>query len=248
MASQPFSSTRGVRQGCLLSPLLFNWVFDRVLCTAQPHLHGVCLQSAGREPLWLKLRAYADDVVLYSPDRSRAVEDFRTFQAICRKADLKVSIAKTKVLTMPDRRVPAKPKPTIAPPLRTVLSEAVNAGAVYYVMPDDRTQRRACPVTGCSFVANAASSTKIATNHIRAHLQMSRNISVGVLTKEPVAKQQWEWLPHPEFPLGGTCAYCNTLCRDRRNYARHLRTCRRRLQSLGTVWMRVGLHRHSFRN
>ena len=59
---QAFPSTSGTRQGCLLSPLLFNRVLE-VLATAirlEEEIKGI---QIGKEEV--KLSLFADDIILY---------------------------------------------------------------------------------------------------------------------------------------------------------------------------------------
>ena len=57
-----FHSTRGVRQGCVLSPLLFNVLLDRALRAVLPQMRGVTLQDEENKEWELKVMAYADDI------------------------------------------------------------------------------------------------------------------------------------------------------------------------------------------
>ena len=137
--------TQGVKQGCLLS-LLFNWIFDRVLSTAEPELSGLCFRNSkdSSHKMKLKLRAYADDVVLLSPDKARALDDFKIFKKTCQMAGLTVSMKKTKYLSMPDKLPEEKTTTPNIAPLQCVPPGFTNTGAVYY----DEPRRSRMPFTG----------------------------------------------------------------------------------------------------
>ena len=89
----PFQSGRGVRQGCLLSPLLFDivlvWVFRRAKDQLTPICHGTI-------SLWGL--AYADDIALvaYTPDVLQ--RNLNVLQEHLQKVGLKISPAKTKAM------------------------------------------------------------------------------------------------------------------------------------------------------
>jgi hypothetical protein len=56
--SKAFKATRGVKQGCLLSPMLFNICLDSALRRCLPELRG--LRAASRRGLPMVLRLQAD--------------------------------------------------------------------------------------------------------------------------------------------------------------------------------------------
>ena len=89
----PFQSGRGVRQGCLLSPLLFDIVLDWVFRRAKDQLTPIC---HGTISLWGL--AYADDIALvaYTPDVLQ--RNLNVLQEHLQKVGLKISPAKTKAM------------------------------------------------------------------------------------------------------------------------------------------------------
>ena len=144
-----FKSRQGVRQGCLLSPMLFNWVFDRVLLQSLESMQGVPLYQPAckpdgtvptptieelRVPTWfLKLIAYADDVVVVSPHMTAAQADFDAFANACARAGMTISRQKTEVQRMPDQRV--RHAPFVGP----LPAEFESFGPFRYVVVPDGT-------------------------------------------------------------------------------------------------------------
>ena len=94
----PFQSGRGVRQGCLLSPLLFDIVLDWVFRRAKDQLTPIC---HGTISLWGL--AYADDIALvaYTPDVLQ--RNLNVLQEHLQKVGLKISPAKTKAMSLVTR-------------------------------------------------------------------------------------------------------------------------------------------------
>ena len=93
--SEPFSPESGVRQGCLLSPLLFLLVIDNVLRNA--------LNSGRRGIQWtlnshLEDLDYADDICLLSTKRSDMQSKLDDLVADSAKVGLKVNTGKTKAI------------------------------------------------------------------------------------------------------------------------------------------------------
>ena len=102
--SESFKVNVGVRQGCVMSPWLFNIYMDGVIkeCMAGSMGRGAKLESEGRE--WKILTClYADDAVLLAEsakDLQRVVTDF---DRVCEKRKLKVNAGKCKVMVFERR-------------------------------------------------------------------------------------------------------------------------------------------------
>lgn len=112
-----FDISRGVRQGCVIAPLLFNTFFDcvvRLALAEMPEGCGVRLafrsegevlpwHKIGDEPVTMKSIAaliYADDLVLMSCDRAELELMLTTFDAVCSKMGMCVNAAKTELLAV----------------------------------------------------------------------------------------------------------------------------------------------------
>jgi len=92
--SAPFPISTGVRQGCVLSPLLFNLVLNWILTKSFSPADGVTCSQVDQ----IQELSYADDIVILQPD-SASCQDL--LDRISEKAEmlgLKIKPAKTKVI------------------------------------------------------------------------------------------------------------------------------------------------------
>ena len=99
--SKPFRVSVGLRQGCVLPPLLFivymNWI-------------GKCSQAdecATIENCKISLLLFADDLVLLSSTESGLQRALNSFAYACDTAGIKISTAKTKIPILHLLRSPA---------------------------------------------------------------------------------------------------------------------------------------------
>ena len=185
MSPTPFSSTQGVRQGCLLSPLLFNLVFDRVLRALQTEMPGVRFGVR-----FERFRAYADDLVLISGTRAQAQRDVDAMQRIFDVAGLTLSTGKTCVMQL-DVQQSSEPQAAEGV-LRTPDGDE-------YVVPEKRNDGTwGCPATGCT---KSYARREGVTHHVRdAHA-----ITAVVLEKPPVRKRVYDVVWQDGTTHCGTC-------------------------------------------
>ena len=127
-ASQPFEISNGVKQGCVLAPVLFNMFFSCVLNHAVHDFDkGVYLRYRLDGSLFdlrrlnaktktlkrLLLEAlFADDCALLAHKESDLQAIVNRFAEACRLFGLTISLSKTEVLFQPAPRT-ARPPPTI---------------------------------------------------------------------------------------------------------------------------------------
>jgi hypothetical protein len=111
-----FDIDRGVRQGCVIAPLLFNTFFDcvvRLAVSRMPEGCGVQLayhadgevlprfNSAGQSTmLTIATLLYADDLVFMSCDRSELEVMLQTFDRVCGEMGMCVNAAKTELMAI----------------------------------------------------------------------------------------------------------------------------------------------------
>lgn len=92
--SNKININSGVRQGCVLSPLLFNCVLDVVMNKATSHRRGITWGLQGR----LEDLDYADDICLLTHTFSDMQSKLSLVQETASHAGLKINIGKTKTM------------------------------------------------------------------------------------------------------------------------------------------------------
>ena len=91
--SDPFPILSGARQGCLLSPCLFNLALEWVIRQLTVGVSGVRVGG-----LTLNILAYADDVVLLSENMTTLEQSFEELLRAAKKIGLGINVSKTKVM------------------------------------------------------------------------------------------------------------------------------------------------------
>ena len=204
-----FKSAQGARQGCLLSPMLFNWVFDRVLMEAAKSLHGIPTYTpetppgvspgpplpGQRDHEWTPQQlAYADDVCLLSPNMACAQHDFDVFAAACRRAGMTISVKKTEYQQMPERRTDLRPDVNRA--TAEQLLDVQTYGVTQYIVvsneplvPPATRPSWQCPVCQHDCVGGGGTLDKMYDNmrtKIEAHLQDRHWIAISIASEQPL--------------------------------------------------------------
>lgn len=112
-----FNISRGVRQGCVIAPLLFNTFFDCVVRLALAEMPDGCgvrlaFRAEGevlpkhekgggpRSLLTIATLIYADDLVLMSNDRAELEQMLKVFDSVCNAMGMCVNAAKTELMAM----------------------------------------------------------------------------------------------------------------------------------------------------
>jgi exonuclease III len=96
--SKPFNPTRGVRQGCPLSPILFVIAVELIAekIRANSSIKGITVN--GKE---IKVSQFADDTTFYiQPDKKSIEETFETLTKFSRITGLKINKEKTEILIL----------------------------------------------------------------------------------------------------------------------------------------------------
>jgi hypothetical protein len=122
-----FAIERGVRQGCVIAPLLFNVFFDcvvRVAVAEMPAGCGVRLAYKSHGEVWMRQASdtpttcvtvnnliYADDLVLLSCDQRELEHMLITFDRVCSELGMCVNAAKTQLMCVPVRSQCGSGKP-----------------------------------------------------------------------------------------------------------------------------------------
>ena len=94
--TEPFGIGRGVRQGCILSPILFNLYAEKVMRDAGLEESEEGVKVGGRN---LNNLRYADDVTLLARNDEDMRKLIQKVKAASGKAGLFLNIAKTKIIS-----------------------------------------------------------------------------------------------------------------------------------------------------
>ena len=93
--SSAFSLSSGVRQGCPLSPVLFNYAIDWIMINALRDYQGVQINNH----LWISDLEYADDVVLLGTDFQSLSSILERVTFFASQLGLCINTAKTKAFS-----------------------------------------------------------------------------------------------------------------------------------------------------
>ncbi|KAL6730841.1 hypothetical protein Aduo_001773 [Ancylostoma duodenale] len=93
--SESFTVSTGVRQGCVISPLLFNTVIDAIMRRVFKKRAGV---ECGQQQFVTDLM-YADDVAIFANDKAEATSILNDISVTAQPYGLIINAEKTKVLT-----------------------------------------------------------------------------------------------------------------------------------------------------
>ncbi len=94
--SSDFRAGQGVRQGCILSPLLFNIYGERIIREALENWSGG-ISIGGRKISNLR---YADDTTLIAADEEEMAEMIDRVKTVSERLGLRINTAKTKVMVI----------------------------------------------------------------------------------------------------------------------------------------------------
>ena len=165
--SKPLNTTMGVRQGCVLSPLLFNLVLDRAIRTASPKMQGVTLLKASGETMKVCILAYADDLVVLSESTAQAQEDVSALVACLTTLGLKCNIKKTEVVCCEDKR--SRPVEALDLDELPVAIVQYPGPALFYKMQGSQSEQ--CPICHNVFRGDVC---------IRKHFRTMHGLTVNV--------------------------------------------------------------------
>ena len=89
----------GVRQGCVMSPWLFNVYMDGVIKEVKAKIAGAGVKMYESGDMWKVWTClYADDAVLVAESESELQKVVNEFERVCTRRKLKVNVSKSKIM------------------------------------------------------------------------------------------------------------------------------------------------------
>merc|ERR1712002_206763 len=102
-----FSVKVGLRQGCVMSPWLFNIFMDGVMREVREKAGdvGACMQDVRSKREWkVEWLMFADDTVLVSDSERKLQRLVKEFGSVCKRRKLAVNVGKSKVMRIEKNR------------------------------------------------------------------------------------------------------------------------------------------------
>ena len=237
--SEPFQTAIGLRQGCLLSPILSNIILDSVLRTALARMNRFTVTTTTNETIDVTLNAYADDTALNHFDDAAVQANLDILAACAKTAGLTFSVRKTEVwhLHLPpihDLRVcqaaydatiaKTRPADVADSALPTTLYRRVDNSKhvmFYHAIRDpapDVQYYYKCPYPNCKFTTVAVPTKHLEPEGLRGHLKRIHQL------------EKLSHIVHTEYPEGvnppNLCPgcphrfFCKQKCAETCNHSR----------------------------
>jgi len=96
---------RGVRQGCVISPLLFNLYSEFMIKEAMENVDGIKFNGINITDL-----RYADDAVLVADKRKKMQKMMDRLNKTCKAHEMEINVKKTKVMNLMIMNKKEKPR------------------------------------------------------------------------------------------------------------------------------------------
>ena len=93
--SRPFEIQKGVRQGCIISPILFNLYSEFMITEAFDEMEGVKFNGVNLTNL-----RYADDVVILAENEENLQTMMESLNNKCKEYGMAINAKKTTVMVM----------------------------------------------------------------------------------------------------------------------------------------------------
>lgn len=102
--SEVLETTRGLRQGCVLSPLLFSIILDDVIKECKKETKSYILGNWKMEKVKLTELAYADDMAIIGKNANDLQHNLNVYNRELKKKNMKINKDKTKTMLISNRK------------------------------------------------------------------------------------------------------------------------------------------------
>ena len=190
-----FQSEWGVRQGCILSPYLFNIVLDRAVESAWPEMKGMEMRREGNQCEEVKVIAYADDMAVVAETPKDLERNLAVLAEALAAVGMVISVAKSKVMLIQGKEKEVRKWWQKAYAAQCDKELARKKGAEAGEMPKAEMKMIGekkivewrgiclCPKEGCKFLATAAAA-------LRSHLLRKHKESTPVWVQKVAARER----------------------------------------------------------
>lgn len=96
--SEKFKTSEGVRQGSVLSPLLFICAMDDAIRYCQERMESFIVGYRHLRPISIQACAFADDIVLFANSEKNLEKNLKVWKDILASQNLQLNVEKTKVM------------------------------------------------------------------------------------------------------------------------------------------------------
>ncbi|CAK9295882.1 unnamed protein product [Gordionus sp. m RMFG-2023] len=97
-----FKIKRGVKQGCVLSPILFNIIINKIIKETTSTMNLVDISSNNNNIYHLRIISYADDLVLITKSRDETIDLLTSLCFHSNKVGLTINFNKTSIMPSPE--------------------------------------------------------------------------------------------------------------------------------------------------
>lgn len=106
--SESFNTTEGVRQGSVLSPLLFICAMDEAVKESQPKMEKFVIGYKNLQPIRIETCVFADDILIFANSENNLEKNVNAWKTSLDKLNLNLNIGKTKCMAVSNRERESK--------------------------------------------------------------------------------------------------------------------------------------------
>ena len=100
MQSQEFNSEQGLRQGSVLSPILFNIVMDQVMKESRERSKKLFIGYTNMQRVGISECAFADDLAIFANSQKALQQNLDIWNSVLKSKNMKTNTEKSKVMVI----------------------------------------------------------------------------------------------------------------------------------------------------